>query len=97
MQQAFPGTRFEPHAGGMLVHRAQRRSTQRTPDRVWQATLRRVRGEFDEMPCLRVTSEQARILFGLPPALSTPLLERLVREGVLVLMPDGTYVRQTTR
>jgi hypothetical protein len=32
---------------------------------IWNATVTRVRAEFEEMPCLRVTPEQARLLFGL--------------------------------
>jgi hypothetical protein len=36
------------------------------PDGEWNATVTRVRGEVEEMPCLRVTEEQARVLFGLP-------------------------------
>jgi hypothetical protein len=66
------------------------------PDGEWQATLQRVRGEFDEMPCTRLTVEQARSFFGLPddPA-SQALLDRLAAEGFLARTPQGEYVRRS--
>ena len=43
------------------------KTAQRRPDAGrWHETMRRVRGEFEEMPCLRVALHQARMLFGLP-------------------------------
>lgn len=68
------------------------------PDGEWQATLQRVKGEFEEMPCTRVTVEQARSFFGLPddPA-SQALLERLAEEGFLARTAQGEYVRRTER
>jgi hypothetical protein len=58
--------------------------------------MTRVRSEFDEMPCLRVTPEQARVLFGLPGPASGSILNRLAEEGFLVQTPDGQYVRRNT-
>jgi hypothetical protein len=59
--------------------------------------LTRVRGEFEEMPCLRVTEQQARVLFGLPTAASSWVLSSLERAGFLDRTPQGEYVRRTTR
>jgi Fic family protein len=56
--------------------------------------LDRVRGEFEEMPCLRVTAEQARLLFGLTDSTSNGILERLVEEGFLTRTGQGEYFRR---
>ena len=64
------------------------------PDGVWKATLIRVRGEFDEMPCMRVTPDQAGTLFGLPAPAINWVLERLAAEGFLSLTDQGEYVRR---
>lgn len=66
-------------------------------DGVWRATISRVRSEFDEMPCLRVTADQARVLFGLSGRATDRVLELLTHDGFLVLTRDGTYVRRNTR
>ena len=78
----------------MLRHGKDLRRPTRLPEPVWQATVRRVRGEFQEMPCLRVSREQARALFGLPEAASDGILKRLVEEGFLVRTADGQFVRR---
>ena len=72
------------------------RGPERMPEHVWQATVTRVRGEFDEMPGLRVTREQARLLFGLSGDTSDFILNRLAGEGFLVQMADGQYARRNT-
>jgi hypothetical protein len=74
----------------------QARSPERLPERLWQATITRVRSEFDEMPCLRVTPAQARLLFGLSASTSDGILSRLAEEGFLIETPDGEYVRRHT-
>jgi hypothetical protein len=93
--------RFEP-MNSVIVHspgtrtfdrRWQPRSPERMSDGVWQATLSRVRGEFDEMPCIRVTGEQARVLLGLAAPASEWVLSRLVSEGFLERTAQGEYVR----
>jgi hypothetical protein len=78
----------------MMTGQWQVRSPERMPEHVWRATMTRVRGEFEEMPCLRVTREQARMLFGLHGATSEWVLNRLAQEGFLVQTPDGQYVRR---
>jgi hypothetical protein len=70
------------------------RSPQRVPDEVWQATVTRVRGEFEEMPCMRVTPEQACALLGLQQPVSAWVLERLADEGFLSRTGKGEYMRR---
>lgn len=53
--------------------------------------LQRIRAEFQEMPCLRLTSAQARRLFGLPPGVTERVLAALVAERTLARGPDGRY------
>ena len=72
------------------------RSDARFPDGEWYAMLTRVRGEFEEMPCLRVTEEQARVLFGLPKPASGWVLSCLERDGFLDRTSQGEYVRRNT-
>ena len=72
------------------------RSPFRIPDDQWKETMRRVQCEFNEMPCLRVTVEQARTLFGLAGSASDWVLTRLEEEGFLVQTPEGQYVRRNT-
>jgi hypothetical protein len=50
--------------------------------------LERLRGEFREMPRLRLTSAQAQRLLGLRPDVCDRVLHALVAEGTLC--PDGT-------
>ena len=51
----------------------------------------RVRGEFQEMPGLRLTILQAARLFGVVPHAAREVLERLERAAVLSCSPQGTY------
>jgi hypothetical protein len=53
--------------------------------------LHRVYGEFQEMPCLRLTGPQARRLFGLRTDVCERVLATLVREEKLV--NDGERYR----
>ncbi len=55
--------------------------------------LRRVRGEFLEMPGLRLTEPQARRLWALEPSLCTAVLTELVDNGFLLRTRDGAFVR----
>jgi len=54
----------------------------------------RVRGEFEEMPCLRVTLSQARRLFGLGEPAASWVLRVLTTEGFLVRTDRGEYIRR---
>lgn len=53
--------------------------------------LQRVRGEFEEMPCLCLTRVQVQRLFDLREDVCKRLLARLVDEGTLTCGPDGRY------
>jgi hypothetical protein len=51
----------------------------------------RVRGEYEEMPGLRLTVAQAARLFGLAPAVAHAVLDDLRRASVLNCSDRGTY------
>jgi predicted transcriptional regulator of viral defense system len=70
------------------------RSPERLPDADWRDTLTRVRSEFQEMPCTRVTMAQARALFGLPTAAAAWILQRLEDDGFLSRTAQGEYMRR---
>ena len=55
--------------------------------------LRRVRGEFVEMPGLRLTEPQARRLWGLDQAACSTLLETLVEARFLFRTREGAFMR----
>jgi hypothetical protein len=78
----------------MLKQVTQRRGRDRLTDSLWQATVQRVRGEFEEMPSLRVSPEEARALFGLPDGICEGVLRRLEADGFLDRTQGGEYVRQ---
>ncbi len=53
--------------------------------------LRRIREEFREMPCLRLTDKQASRLFGLSKPVCERVLGTLVSGGTLWKGADGRY------
>jgi hypothetical protein len=55
------------------------------------ALVQRIYGEFHEMPCMRLTAPQARLLFGLRPDVSERILADLVRQRLLYC--DGERYR----
>lgn len=55
--------------------------------------LRRVQGEFLEMPGLRLTEAQARRLWGLESRICHELLETLVNTKFLFRTRDGAFMR----
>jgi hypothetical protein len=55
--------------------------------------LRRVQGEYIEMPGLRLTSAQAQRLWGLDRAACEALLGALVDEKFLFRTRDGAFIR----
>jgi len=57
------------------------------------ALLHRIRGEFVEMPGLRLTLQQAARLWHLDQTLVTALLGALVEARFLARTPDGAYKR----
>jgi hypothetical protein len=58
-----------------------------------QRVVERVRGEFNEMPGLRLTPEQAARLWGLDPAACDEVLRHLIAASFL-RWSAGTVVRQ---
>jgi hypothetical protein len=52
-----------------------------------------IRGEFSEMPGLRLTRPQARRLWGLDAATCDAALDALVDEHFLRRTPHGEYLR----
>ena len=58
--------------------------------------LRIVKGEYIEMPGLRLTRSQVQRLWGLDHLVCTHVLAALVKENFLRLTEDGRYSRRTT-
>ena len=59
--------------------------------------LYRIRGEYREMPGLRLTPAQAQRLWGLDRAACDSLLAQLVSTGFLARTRDGAFVRSSPR
>jgi hypothetical protein len=57
------------------------------------AVVRTVRREFDEMPGLALTADQARRLWSLEQRTCTVVLGRLVASGYLCVTGSGQYAR----
>ena len=53
--------------------------------------MRRIRGEFLEMPGLRLTPRQAQRLFGLDATTCDEILDRLRESGFLSRTDDGMF------
>ena len=65
--------------------------------RVVQDLVRRIRGEFMEMPGLRLTVPQARRLWRLDETVCDTVLSALVEAHFLAITSDGAFVRQDGR
>lgn len=65
----------------------------REPCRADEDVLRRVRGEFLEMPGMRLTEAQARRLWNLDAAACRDLLNALVDSKFLFRTRDGAFMR----
>ena len=63
------------------------------PVRAPEEVLRRVQGEFLEMPGLRLTEAQARRMWGLDAASCHALLGALVESNFLFRTRDGSFMR----
>jgi hypothetical protein len=55
--------------------------------------VRRVRGEYLEMPGLRLTIAQARRLWRLDESACLAILGELVNDRFLAKTPDGAFIR----
>jgi hypothetical protein len=58
-----------------------------------EEVIHRIRGEYTEMPGLRVTLSQAQRLWGLDAALCRLVLDSLVQTGFLRRTESGQYLR----
>lgn len=58
-----------------------------------RSLLLRIRREYEEMPGLHLTLQQACRLWGLGPDMCTVLLDALVQEGFLVRTRRGAFAR----
>jgi hypothetical protein len=67
------------------------KSAQRQP---LEGILRRIRGEYTEMPGLRLTATQAQRLWGMDRAACETVLSALVDVEFLIRNRDGAYVRR---
>ena len=63
------------------------------PTQITEDVLRRVQGEFLEMPGLRLTEPQARRLWGLDRDACLALLGKLVDANFLFQTPNGAFMR----
>jgi len=57
------------------------------------ALVRRIRGEFEEMPGLLLTTNQAARLFGLRPDIVSRIFVRLTDARMLCRRSDGQFAR----
>ena len=62
-------------------------------DLATEAMLRRIQGEFFEMPGLRLTAAQARRLWGLDAPTCSALLDALIAARFLFRTSDGAFMR----
>jgi len=67
--------------------------TKPAQDQPLEGVLRRIRGEYIEMPGLRLTTAQAQRLWGLDRAACDALMGALVDAKFLVRTPGGAFVR----
>ena len=75
---------FQAHRGAL---------TKPKQDQPLEGVLRRIRGEYIEMPELRLTTAQAQRLWGLDRAACEALIGALVDAKFLFRTPDGAFVR----
>ena len=73
-------------SGGQLLLTGERRNHVSR-----ERLLRRIREEFREMPCMRLTGAQAARPFGLSQAVCGRVLAALVRERTLWTGSDGRF------
>ena len=63
------------------------------PEEKFMRLFQRVRGEFLEMPGLRLAPAQAARLLAIDPRLSESILDALVADGFLSRTRSGAYSR----
>jgi DNA-binding IclR family transcriptional regulator len=67
-------------------------ATERGDLTTFNALVRRIRGEYQEMPGLTLTIPQAALLFGVRESTCVRLLRALVEEGFLRQTSAGRYM-----
>jgi hypothetical protein len=67
----------------------------RLDDHSYHDMLNRIRGEYLEMPGMRLSSQQVRRLSGMDETTCQSVLDDLVRAAFLRLDPEGRYSRVT--
>ena len=78
----------------MPTDRLERPSTTQTrPTSGIPALLRRIQGEYQEMPGLTLTEAQAQRLWDLDRTTCSTVLATLTERGFLKRTPAGTYIR----
>jgi hypothetical protein len=87
----IPGT--EESSGLKLSHEPEAGSASTPPRSQIDELLRRIQGEFLEMPGLRLTVSQAQRLWGLGPSVCDAVLAALVETKFLTRTRDGAFVR----
>lgn len=70
-------------------------SSHQAPAVTMEQMLRRIQGEFLEMPGLRLTCRQAQRMWNLDALVCESLLAALVDVRFLVQTPDGLFVQRT--
>jgi hypothetical protein len=84
----------EPEAAagaGLLARTIGGEAPRRTID---AALLRRIQGEFSEMPGLSVTADQAKRLWGMSEDDCRSVLAALVETGFLTSTRSGSFIRR---
>lgn len=84
-RSVLPDIALAPAVARLPTHRERRDVSART------ALMRRVRGEFEEMPGMSLTLAQAARLFSLPAEPCVRILRQLVDDGLLHQTADGRY------
>jgi hypothetical protein len=91
MVVAKPSINCFQRTGSMAAMALVRITKDRRDDRSREALLGRIRAEFEEMPCMRLTARQVRRLFGLRSDVCERLLGTLVRERSLCRCSGDQY------
>jgi len=79
-----------------LLFSAQPWTENRMPPTSFDSLVARVRGEYCEMPGLRLTVSQACRLWHVDVSTCEMLFEQLVREGFLYKTENSAYIAQPT-
>jgi hypothetical protein len=95
---AVEGAQFMPRSSGPIPGRRSRAALgeNRMPSTSFDSLVARVRGEYCEMPGLRLTVSQACRLWHVDVSTCEMLFEQLVLEGFLYKTEKSAYIAQPT-